>query len=437
MSQILNKLKNKVIGSQEAGVKETEVKDIKENKSLYRINPEISLEKKLRKNIFQALQGEIVESLMDMAGIESGDTFWRSMMEGHSLKVDKPLLGHLYELFEEVKQALGFEEKIDFYVTSDSTVNAFSVAIKDKEEMHYIVNVNSALLNLMTDKEVKFVLGHELGHLIDQDSRMQTLINFVYPMEELIPLGLQHKIRLWSQLCELMADRFGYVACGDLDSCISAFYKMMSGLDINKMEVELDVLLEENRKHLDYFLNGKGVSFDTHPVNPIRVEGIYLYATSKNKPALRKAMEQLYTILMKVGSSDIDGPMAEFIASAGLIVANIDGEMTGDEVDAILEELSGQQMFASDYLQEICKGDVGKTFNESIAKMLEIEPGLREAMFQYIIRLAMADGKLVKPEMDFIVEMGEKVFGYSPKESAVFMAKHIQVEFSPAIEDIC
>lgn len=404
---------------------------------LYRFSPEISLEKKLRKSIYDALQGDIVEQLMDRAGVESGDNIWRSMMEGHSLKVDKPLLNHLYELFEQVKQALGFEEPVDFYVSSDSNINAYSVALKNPEGMHYIVNVNSALLNLMTDKEVMFVLGHELGHLIDQDSRMQTLISFVYQDEENIPIGLQHKIRLWNQLCELIADRYGFIACGELDACISAFYKMMSGLDINKMEVRLDVLLEENRKHLDYFLSDKGMSFDTHPVNPIRVESINLYANSASERDLEKDMKSLISILMKVGSSDIDAPMAAFIASAGLLAAKTDGTVNEDEVDAILEALSAQQMFAKEYLRKIAHGDVIKTFNESVDKILSIEPGLRSAMFQYIIHMALADGKLTKKEMDFITDIGEKVFGYSQKESAVLMCQFLQKEFNPIAQEIC
>lgn len=42
-----------------------------------------------------------------------------------------------------------FTEPVDFYITSDASVNAFSLAFEDKGEPH-IVNVNSALFDLMT-----------------------------------------------------------------------------------------------------------------------------------------------------------------------------------------------------------------------------------------------------------------------------------------------
>lgn len=395
--------------------------------------PEIALERQLRNNIREALQAGVVETLMQLADSGDSDAYFRSVMEGHSLKVGKRLLGHLSDLFDEVKEALDFDQPVDFYVTGDSTVNAFSVSIENAEGP-CIVNVNSALLTLMTDLEVKFVLGHELGHLIDHDSKMNSLISFVYPNAELMPVGLQHKVRLWSQLAELEADRYGYIACGSLEACVSAFYKMSSGLDIARMNVPLDVLLEENRSHLDYFLTDKGISLDTHPVNPIRVEGLNLYATSRNDNDLQKGMDQLLGILMKVGCSQIDKPLSDFIATAGIIAASIDGNVNDDELDGILENLSAQQMFAKDYLQTVSNGDVAALFNESIAKILEVEPGMREALLRYVIGIMLSDNSLTKEEMEFVFDMGENAFGYSKKECAVMMAQQIQLDFTPDVD---
>lgn len=81
-------------------------------------------------------------------------------MEGHSLKVEKDLLCDFYNLCHDVKKKLKFEDKVDFYITGDSSVNAFSVAAETEGEPH-IVNINSALFNLMITDEMRFVIGHE------------------------------------------------------------------------------------------------------------------------------------------------------------------------------------------------------------------------------------------------------------------------------------
>lgn len=244
--------------------------------------PEIGLEKELASQIYKALQGDVVRFVLKNAKDTSDDEYWRSRMEGHCMKADKALLGNFYKLCHDVKAALGFSDPVDFYVTGDSSINAFSIASEDNNHPH-IVNVNSELFNLMSEDELKFVVGHELGHLINQDTALRRLISFVYPPETTsIPITLQYKIHLHDNLAELVADRYGYIACGNLDACVTAFFKMASGLDLEKMQVSIEELLEDNSKHLDYFLKGKGMSHYDHPVNPIRVQAINLFASAKD-----------------------------------------------------------------------------------------------------------------------------------------------------------
>ena len=89
---------------------------------------------------------------------------------------------------------------VDFHVTGDSTINAFSIASEDAGHPH-IVNVNSELFNLMSDDELRFVIGHELGHLINQDTALKRLIYFVYPPQTTTPpVTLQFKIHLHDDL---------------------------------------------------------------------------------------------------------------------------------------------------------------------------------------------------------------------------------------------
>ena len=102
-----------------------------ETESLYHLNPSMELERSLSKQIYEALQGEVVEEVLSKIQISGNDAYWRSAMEGHSLKVEPDLLPDVYALCQEVKERLHFEDKIDFYITGDSTVNAFSLASED------------------------------------------------------------------------------------------------------------------------------------------------------------------------------------------------------------------------------------------------------------------------------------------------------------------
>lgn len=292
----------------------------------------IELERQIGEQIYNALQGNIIEEVLrEIKTSSSSDAYWRSNMEGHSLKVEKELLPDFYQLCHEVKEKLGVKDKVDFYITGDSSVNAFSVAAESEGEPH-IVNINSALFDLMTTDELRFVVGHELGHLLNKDTALARLIQFVFPPNAEVPVTLQYKIRLHEQLAELVADRYGYMAVENLDVCVTAFFKMASGLDLVKMNVSIEALLADNNRRLEYFLKDKGMSRASHPVNPIRVQALNLFAKSKSKEDLDKGMEELIAILLKVGDCEQDEYTAKFIASAGLIVANADDNIAKDEI---------------------------------------------------------------------------------------------------------
>ncbi len=400
-----------------------------------KLNPKLELEKQLGKQIYNALQGEIVEEVLRKTKTSSRDAYWRSSMEGHSLRVQKELLPDFYELCQDVKKKLKVKEEVDFYITGDSDVNAFSLAAEDEGE-HHIVNVNSALFDLMSTDELRFVIGHELGHLINKDTALARLINFVFPPEAAVPVTLQYKIRLHEQLAELVADRYGYMATENLGVCVTAFFKMASGLDLEKMNVSIDALIADNNRRLEYFLKDKGISRSSHPVNPIRVQALNLFATCQSQEELHKGMDELISILLKVGDSELDEYMARFIASAGLIVASSDKKVKEDEVNQIIEMLARLKIFPRKYLEEIAQGDVGAIFNDSVENILKINPGMRMGLLEYMIHIALSDKVIARNEVELLYNFGASI-SLSEIEVASAIAESIQRNYMPSLESIC
>ena len=399
-----------------------------------KLNPTLELEKQIGEQIYTALQGSVVEEVLRKTKTSSTDAYWRSSMEGHSLKVQKELLPDFYALCQEVKQKLKIKDKVDFYITGDSDVNAFSVAAEDKGEPH-IVNINSGLFDLMTTDELRFVIGHELGHLINKDTALARLIQFVFPPDSNTPISLQYKIRLHEQLAELVADRYGYMATENLAVCVTAFFKMASGLDLAKMNVSIEALIEDNNRRLDYFLKDKGFSRSSHPVNPIRVQALNLFATCRTQEELQKGMDELISILLKIGDNELDEPMAHFIASAGLIVASADGDITEKELNQIIESLAALKIFPRKFLDEIAAGDVTDTFHKSVEQILKINPGMRDGMLEYMIQIVMSDKVISRNEVDMLYQFGKSV-ALSDMEVSTAIAEAIQKNYMPSLESI-
>ena len=396
---------------------------------------EIGLEKEIAAQLYQALQGDVVRFVIKNADDSLEDDLWRSRMEGHCMKVDKKLLGNFYALCQEVKETLGFEEPVDFYVTGDSSINAFSISSAEEGRPH-IVNVNSELFKLMSEDELRFVVGHELGHLINRDTELKRLINFVYPPDKpQIPLALNYKIHLHDNLAELVADRFGLWACGNLEASVSAFYKMKSGLDLQSMQVSIADLLEDNTKHLEYFKTGGGLSLYDHPVDPIRVEAIRLFATARSQAALDRGMNELISILLRLGNGPLDYHLTYFYATAGLIAANADGKMTAEEQEHIINTLSRTHFFPKDFFKHIQKQDVKQVFEESITNLLKIDQGIKPELVAYMIRTVMADKTIGEDEVNFVYNFGQSL-GMSIKEISNVFADMFQMFFNPSLASI-
>ena len=403
----------------------------------------LPLEVELSTQIYNALQGNVVEEIIKMAKIPFSDNYYRSMLEGHSFKVEEGTLSRYYNIFNEIKETLQFTEPVDFYITGDPSVNAFAIASQEEGEPN-IINVNSSLIQLMTDDELRFVIGHEMGHLINKNATLVKLINFVFPHGATIPITLQYKIRLWQQLSELVADRFGYMAMPNLNVCISAFFKMSSGLHFNKMDMKVGPFLEDNKKRLEYFRNDKGINFATHPINPIRVEALNQFSKSvffnekgTSKEDLENGMNELIEILLKVRNTELDSNMAKFIATAGLIIANCDETISENEIDLIFSELSVLEIFPKTYLEDIAQSDVVETFKESIKKLLELNPETREAMLRYLISIALADKDINVKEVELIFNIAAGELGYSPMETAQIFSQMIQIDFTPSMNALC
>ena len=183
----------------------------------------IELEQKLGDDLYNLMQGEIIEAILKEAKIEKIENEWKFILEGHSFKVNSRMAPRLDRLIGEVLKGLHFNEGIDFYVTNNPELNAFSISRLEEDQAH-IVNLNSGLVERLDDDELKFVIGHEIGHLISKNAGIMKLVQFIFPNPAKAPLLITHKITLWKKLSELTADRFGFIASPRLDKCFSGFF---------------------------------------------------------------------------------------------------------------------------------------------------------------------------------------------------------------------
>lgn len=403
----------------------------------------LPLEKQLGDDIYQTLEGDILNEIMAEGKIENTPGPYHFILQGHSFKALPKLSPGIFGVFQEVIETLQFNEPVEFYINNSPELNAFAIASTEPGQPH-IININSGLIQMLTDRELRFVIGHEIGHIISRNAIISKLIRFVFPNPGRIPVLLQHKIALWDKLAELTADRYGYIACNDLPACISGFFKISSGMNAERIGFDFNAYLDENEQVLNMFRENGAGNHMSHPINPIRIKAIQLFAGSqlyrslcedeqpKADPELEKSLDELTRTLMVLSSSPLDQYRRQFIATGGIVMANLDSQMNEDELNLILNNLSAFTIFPTEYLNSIIKaGHIEDQLLEAITKILEINPADRYAIFDLLVSFAHTDHRITRPEISFLFEIGTKMLGMSRKEIAQLIAGNVQQSFNP------
>ena len=123
----------------------------------------------------------------------------------------------------------------ELYVNMDPTPNAYTFGHKNP----FIV-ITSGLVDLLSDEELMFTVGHELGHikaghvlytvLARNIASIVTAIGqATLGLGSLLGQGLVVALHDWYRKAELTADRAGLLCVQDLDPCLSTMMKLAGG----------------------------------------------------------------------------------------------------------------------------------------------------------------------------------------------------------------
>ncbi len=405
----------------------------------------LELERKIKAELSDLLETDIIRKIMKQGKIDPHQNHFRAIHQGHSFKITDDLLPNLHEISENVKKVLDFKEPLDFYVTNSPDINASALPKFEDDESHLIV-LNSALIEKFDEDELKFVIGHEIGHLISKNAEFKRIVMFIFPNVERIPLIFKNKLKLWNQLSEMTADRYGYIASPNFEKCITNFFKLSSGLSRDAEMINCDAYMSMIDAEIQKFAETPMVSPVSHPVNPVRVKALQHFSQSRlyqqiksgetleQDEELNAKIQELSVLLIKLKSSELEVHRAHFMASAGLMMAMADKQITNDEVEFIIDVLSQLEVFPRSFLDSILASEkLHEIFVGSAQEIIKLNPSERFEMFGYMINIALRDREIKPEEIQFLYDVGKDLLGFSQKEIAQQIGNVIQQTFLPKL----
>lgn len=162
------------------------------------------------------------------------------------------------------------------YVLPSNQLNAYTFGFSDPR----VVVLYSPLLKVMDETELRFILGHELGHIIFNHTWINTLLGGMSgtPLTLELALVFIFAFRWWNRACEYSSDRAGLLACGSLESATSALVKLVvQGVD---SQAEIEQALQVLDAQDDSVWNVLGETLSTHPMVIRRIERMRKFAAS-------------------------------------------------------------------------------------------------------------------------------------------------------------
>ncbi|MBU4485756.1 MAG: M48 family metalloprotease [Candidatus Delongbacteria bacterium] len=407
----------------------------------------LDLEKKFGDEINRIIHGNIILKLLVDARIINSDDNYSKELDSYNFKITKEMTPRLYNLCHEVKDTLQFSDNIDFFIINSPEMNAFAIPSNYKEHPHRIA-LNSTIIDKMDDDELRFVIGHEIGHLVTKTYKLSQMMKFLFQNKE-PSLLLKQKFSFWEKLCELSADRFGLIANKNIEKAISSFFKLISGLPKNIIEFDLKAFIKQNKLYLENHINEISAQNISHPIPSLRVISLDIFSKSKiygntvgNKKTahdknLKKNMDEILQRFFFMGN-ETDAHRMRFIASAGLIMAQIDKQITEVEVEAILDTLANYLLFPKQFLDEMIKSqNANEIFNDSINNLLNPKKNRgsivqeAEMMFNFLVGVAVSDNDIIQSEINFLYKIGIDLFGFTKEKISYMIAEIIANNFQP------
>jgi len=188
--------------------------------------------------------------LKNLAGLFS-DRSLRLLFLSSSVRASERQFPDLYQSLLDGAYVLDLPRVPELYILQDPAVNAMAIGT-DKP---FIV-ITTGMVDLMDAEEIRWVIGHELGHVLSGHTVYRTMLFYLMALAArlaLVPLawiGLKAVIwglEEWFRKSELSCDRAGLLAGQDVPAGRRALMKMAGGAQL--AELSADEFLEQAREY--------------------------------------------------------------------------------------------------------------------------------------------------------------------------------------------
>ena len=173
--------------------------------------------------------------------------------QGDFYRVTQNTCPQLYELYKKALTRLDMPKEYPLYIKAEYEYNAYTAGGDEP----FLV-LHSSMVKNLTEEELLFVIGHELGHvksghLIYSSMAQQIgsmITNIPFAGNWILSTGLHYALIHWRRMHEFTSDRAGVIAAGSIDAGCQGLGRL---LGVTEKIPYVNFNLEDLKKQNDAF----------------------------------------------------------------------------------------------------------------------------------------------------------------------------------------
>jgi hypothetical protein len=344
-----------------------------------------------------------------------------------AIRLNRRMAPEVAEAIAHCRSILGFDRPLEVFLRPDPHFNAFCAKGRTGP---LALGLSSRLIEEFSPGELRFVLGHEMGHAMFD--------HFGIPMPvtatiediggTLVSRAVQLRLFVWTRAAEISADRAGLLCAGDPEVAATAFFKLSSGLSRPVITADLEAFASQ----VESMASAPSATvevrddddtldcFSTHPYTPVRVRALLAFGKSRvfhelaGKPADGLGLDEVEQVverdlaLMEPSYLEERGAEAERMRRglycAGVSVAAAHGGVSTDEMAALRALLGAKQAKSPEDVPAI-KGEL----DTLLAELVKAPLVHRAQLVQHLTVIAGVDGHVADEEYAEMARIAEQL----------------------------
>ncbi len=410
----------------------------------------VAEERALLEHLSEIFNAEVVGSFLARHQEQHKDKRLTFSLRENLLPITESFAPSLHVAAHECITALGYSGKaIEFFISNAKEINAASIYTADHVATHHII-LNAGLIDALTEAELRFVIGHEIGHLIYKHSFLRSIVSLVYPEFEQMPPYPAIRFVEWSKLCEMSADRIGLLAAGEFRIAASAMLKISSGLGLDHFGDSIDSYLVLVEDILELLKEDSSASTQTHPGNPLRIKALHDFDRSALRAAigsgdrgdasglpddqeLQERVSQLTQLMKRTPGSAEEQASTDFLAAAGFTLLSSDKEISESELSYLGNTLAAHFHAPRELLQSLVEsGKLPEVLQKSSEFIATSAPHLRHSLMQRLFPVTTRDGRFRAEEAEAFMKIGTELLHLPERDLVAMVLVGLRQTFSPA-----